>query len=46
VSKGNIAENMGQKRNPPYPVFLGANNKYIGLLLYENIVKIIPLQKN
>jgi len=45
LSTGNISDLTGQKREPPYSVFLGANGKYIGLMLYENIVKIIPLVK-
>lgn len=46
LSTGNISDLTGQRREPPYSVFLGANNKYIGLMLYENIVKIIPIVKN
>ena len=45
LSTGNISDLTGQKREPPYSVFLGSNGKYIGLMLYENIIKIIPIVK-
>ncbi|CDW78610.1 dna damage-binding protein 1 [Stylonychia lemnae] len=46
ISTGNIQDITGQKREPPYSVFLGSNGKYIGLMLYENIIKVIPLVKS
>eukprot|EP00347_Sterkiella_histriomuscorum_P011081 403373826 len=45
LSTGNISDVTGQKREPPYSVFLGSDGRYIGLMLYENIIKIIPLVK-
>lgn len=42
-SSGNISENIGQKREPHYSIFVGS--KYIALMLYENTVKIVPLKK-
>jgi len=44
VSRGNLSEKgTGDKRKKPYPVFLGGDNKFIVLMLYENVLKIIPL---
>jgi hypothetical protein len=43
VSEGPLLDVIGSKREPPYSVFVGPQSKYIALMLYENLVKIIPL---
>jgi hypothetical protein len=45
VSTGCLVDVIGQKREHPYSVVVGAKNKFIALNLYENMVKIIPVEK-
>ena len=45
LSTGNLSDSAGPRREPSLSVFLGANGKYIGMMLYDNIIKIIPLVK-
>lgn len=42
-SQGKIADVNGIKREAPYPCFVGANGKNICMILYDNIIKVIPL---
>jgi hypothetical protein len=37
---------MGKLREPPFSVFLSSNSRFIGVLIYENLLKIIPISKN
>lgn len=44
ISRGNLEEKgTGEKRERPYPIFVGSESKFIALMLYENVIKIIPL---
>lgn len=44
VSKGNFSEKVSiEKKEPPYPAFIAEDNSFIALMLFENIIKIIPL---
>ena len=43
VSRGKIAEQMHERKDPPYPIFLGQTGNFIALMLYQNIIKVIPL---
>lgn len=44
ISRGNLSEKgTGEKRERPYPIFLGGDSKFIVLMLYENVIKVIPL---
>ena len=44
VSRGNVAEKSnGERREPPYSVFLGEGGAFVALMLYENVLKVIPL---
>jgi hypothetical protein len=44
ISRGNLSEKgTGEKRQRPYPLFLTQDGKFIILMLYENVVKVIPL---
>ena len=44
VSRGNISEKvLHDQKDPPYPIFLGQTGKFIALMLYHNILKVIPL---
>lgn len=44
ISRGNLSEKgTGEKRQRPYPIFLTQCGKFIILMLYENVVKVIPL---
>ena len=44
ISRGNLSEKgTGEKREKPYPIFLGGDGKFIVLMLYENVIKVIPL---
>ena len=43
VSRGKIAEMMHERKDPPYPIFLGQTGNFIALMLYHNIIKVIPL---
>jgi len=46
VSRGNVAEkSTGERRQAPYPIFLGQDGTFIVLMLYENVIKVIPLIK-
>ena len=45
VSRGKIAEMMHERKDPPYPIFLGQTGNFIALMLYHNIIKVIPLVK-
>jgi hypothetical protein len=43
VSKGNFSEKPSvERKEPPYPTFLAEDNSFIALMLFENIIKIIP----
>jgi len=42
-SQGNISDVNGAKREAPYSCFVGANGKNIVMMLYDNIIKVIPL---
>jgi hypothetical protein len=46
ISKGYLKEQNQVPRDPPYPLFLGPNKKYIALMLADNCLKIIPLVRN
>lgn len=47
VSRGNIAEKLiHERKEPPYPIFLGQSGTYIALMLYHNLLKIVPLVKS
>ena len=44
VSRGNISEKiLHDQKEPPYPIFLGQTGTFIVLMLYHNILKVIPL---
>ena len=44
VSRGNISEKiLHDQKDPPYPIFLGQTGTFIVLMLYHNILKVIPL---
>jgi hypothetical protein len=44
VSRGNFSEKVSvEKKEPPYPTFLAEDNSFIALMLFENLIKIIPL---
>jgi hypothetical protein len=45
VSKGNIADKSGggERREPPYSIFLSPCETMIVMMLYENVIKVIPL---
>jgi len=45
VSRGNIADKSGggERREPPYSIFLSPCETMIVMMLYENVVKVIPL---
>ena len=46
VSRGNISEKiLHDQKEPPYPIFLGQTGTFIVLMLYHNILKVIPLVK-
>ena len=38
-----VSGDTGEKRQRPYPLFLTEDSKFIILMLYENVVKVIPL---
>lgn len=46
ISKGYLRDQNCVEREPPFPVFLSSNQKFIGLMLSDNVLKIIPLVKN
>jgi hypothetical protein len=46
ISKGYLKEQNQVQRDPPYPLFVGPNKKYIALMLADNCLKIIPLVRN
>lgn len=46
ISKGYLKDANCVPREPPYPLFLGPNKKYIALMLSENVLKVIPLVRN
>ena len=47
VSRGNISEKiLHDQKEPPYPIFLGQTGTFIVLMLYHNILKVIPLVKS
>ena len=46
ISKGYLKDVNCVPREPPYPLFLGPNKKYIALMLSENVLKVIPLVRN
>lgn len=33
----------GEKRERPYSIFVDNDSKFIAMMLYENVIKIIPL---
>ncbi len=44
ISRGNLSEKgTGEKREGPYPLFIATDSKFITLMLYDNVIKIIPL---
>jgi hypothetical protein len=45
VSKGNIADKSGggERREAPYSIFLTPCETMIVMMLYENVIKVIPL---
>jgi hypothetical protein len=45
ISRGNIADKSGggEKREPPYSIFLTPCETMIVMMLYENVIKVIPL---
>ena len=45
VSRGNIADKSGggERREPPYSIFLSPCESMIVMMLYENVIKVIPL---
>ena len=47
VSRGSFSEKVSvERKEPPYPAFLSEDNSFIALMLFENIIKIIPLVHN
>jgi hypothetical protein len=43
ISKGYLRDENCSLREPPYPLFLSQNKKYIIMMLYDNIIKVIPV---
>lgn len=44
ISRGNLSEKgTGEKREGPFPIFVAADSKFITLMLYDNVIKVIPL---
>ena len=44
VSRGCLSEKgNGDRRQAPYPIFVGQDNKFIALMLYDNVIKIVPI---
>lgn len=44
ISRGNLSEKgTGEKREDPFPLFVAADSKFITLMLYDNVIKVIPL---
>ena len=44
VSYGNISDSIGQKRDEAdYSIMLSSHKNYVAALVYENVVKIIPI---
>lgn len=44
ASRGVLAEKgNGDRREKPFPIFLGQDSKFIALMLYENVIKIVPI---
>jgi hypothetical protein len=43
ISKGYLRDENCTLREPPYPLFLSQNKKYIIMMLYDNIIKVIPV---
>ena len=46
ISKGFLQEKSQVARDAPYPLYLSNNKKFITMMLYENVIKIIPIVKN
>ena len=47
ISRGNISERViHDRKEPPFPIFLGQNGTFITLMLYHNLIKVIPLVKS
>ena len=47
ISRGNFSEKVSvERKEPPYPTFLAEDHSFIALMLFENIIKIIPLVYN
>jgi len=45
-SQGKLPDQFGSRREPPYSVFLSSTGKSIVMMLYENIIKILPVTKD
>ena len=43
ASEGNIADTLSQPKEPPFSMFIGTSGKCICMMLYDNILKVIPL---
>lgn len=44
VSRGSLSEKgNGDRRQGPFPIFVGQDNKFIALMLYDNVIKIVPI---
>lgn len=44
ISRGNLSEKgTGDKRERPYPIFVGVDSKFIIIMLYDNVIKFVPL---
>ena len=46
ISKGYLKDVNCVQGAPPYPLFLGSSQKYIAMMLNDNVLKIIPLVRN
>lgn len=44
VSRGCLSEKgNGDRRHAPFPIFVGQDSKFIALMLYDNMLKIVPI---
>ena len=44
VSRGCLSEKgNGDRRQGPFPIFVGQDSKFIALMLYDNVIKIVPI---
>lgn len=46
INSHSLKDPIAQRRDPPYSVVLGAKSKFLALNLYENMVKVIPIEKS